>query len=159
MIINYKYLFAKNISTIFSLGYLSKMPGTLGSIVGLIIGVILLKNFSFEVFIYIFLILLLISFFAVNEFQKKNGYIDKSEIIIDEFIGQLIPLIFININFVEIILSFILFRFFDIFKIFPANFIDKKFTNFFGVMFDDIIAGIQSSIVIIIFKNTYERLL
>ena len=96
-------------------------------------------------------------------FKKK----DPKEIVIDEFIGQSIPLTFYffqgfisikELTFFKgysfegwIIISFILFRFFDIVKPFPINIVDKKMKNGLGVMLDDIIAGIYSAITIYIF--------
>ena len=84
---------------------------------------------------------------------------------VDEFVGQCIPLVaflfrpeeFANLEdrtnnavIIYILLSFILFRFFDILKPFPINIVDKKMKNGVGVMLDDIIAGIYSTIVIYI---------
>ena len=100
-------------------------------------------------------------------FKKK----DPKEIVIDEFFGQSIPLFFYFLiakfqwitkrgqvdydSFLEnpelwILLSFILFRIFDIFKPYPINIIDKKVKNGLGVMLDDIIAGIYATIIVII---------
>ena len=84
---------------------------------------------------------------------------DAKEIVIDEFVGQNIPLFFLlfiplntntyNKDFVTlIILSFFFFRFFDILKPYPINLIDKKMKNGFGVMLDDVIAGIFSALLI-----------
>ena len=142
----------KNICTVFGLGNISKMPGTLGSIVGLFLGVFLLSFFSIQVVLAFFISLLPISFYAIKTYQKEAGKSDKSEIIIDEVIGQLLVLMFIKLEFIEVFLAFILFRFFDILKIFPANIIDKKYSDHYGVIFDDIIAAIQALIIIFIFK-------
>ena len=112
----------------------------------------------------IFLILLIIfiySFYAVSEYIKKFEDKDPKEVVIDEFIGQSIPIYLYQIshntskNSQEAILFylyiFILFRFFDIKKPFPINFFDKKFKNSFGVIFDDVIAGLYVVLTLIIF--------
>ena len=99
----------------------------------------------------------------IDKFYKGD---DAREIVIDEFIGQSIPLLaMINIKLklklittpfadypteIWILLSFILFRFFDIIKPFPINLIDKKMKNSFGIILDDIIAGIFATIFIYI---------
>ncbi len=153
-----EFLIAKNICTFFHLGYLSKMPGTLGSIVGLVLGFIVLSYLSYLTFIFFFVLLLLISLYSIYAYQLVIGKSDKSEIIIDEIVGQLIPLAYINLNYLEIFFAFILFRFFDIFKLYPANIIDKKYSNHYGVMFDDIIAGLQATIVLYLFDNLYDKL-
>ena len=154
--INFKI--SKIISTIFYLGFLSKMPGTLGSIVGLFFGSVILIYFQYNIFLIFLFISTVIAFYSVSQYQKKIGKSDKSEIIIDEFVGQLIPLTVININVIDLLLSFILFRFFDILKFFPANVIDRKYSNYFGVVFDDIIAGIQASFVILFYFFLYDKL-
>ncbi len=152
-----KFLLAKNICTLFGLGFVSKMPGTLGSLVALLIGLLILISFSYIFFIVFFIILLVISLYTVFIYQTKVGKSDKSEIVIDEVLGQLIPLAFINFNYLEIILAFLLFRIFDIIKFFPANIIDKKYSNHYGVIFDDIIAGIQATITLLIIINLYDK--
>ena len=88
------------------------------------------------------------------EFDNK----DPRQIVIDEVLGQAMPLIFIvylssknQINIpVEIyyLLSFILFRFFDIVKPFPVSYFDKQHKNFFGIIMDDIMAGLYTMLII-----------
>ena len=148
----------KNICTLFGLGNISKMPGTLGSIVGVFVGVFLLYLLPIHLFFIIFIFLLLVSFYAIKKYQSEVGQNDRSEIIIDEVLGQILVLAFIDLNFVQIIFAFILFRFFDILKLFPANIIDRKYSGHYGVVLDDIIAGLQSILVIYIFEFTYEKL-
>ena len=101
----------------------------------------------------------------MDELKNSFSEIDAKEIVIDEFVGQSIPLLsiynlvlFNNINnFILYTFSvFFLFRLFDIFKPYPINIIDKKIKNGFGVMLDDVLAGIYSVIVfflIFIFLN------
>ena len=147
----------KNICTVCGLGNFTKMPGTLGSIVGIFLGLLLLSFFSIKLVFIFFILLLAISFYAIKIYQKEVGKSDKSEIIIDEVLGQFLVLIFISLEVLEVLLAFILFRFFDILKIFPANIVDKKYSNHYGVVFDDIIAAIQALIVIFIFKFAYGK--
>ena len=147
----------KNICTVFGLGYFTKMPGTLGSIAGIFLGFILLSFFPIQLVLFFFLFLLALSLYAIRVYQKQEGKADKSEIIIDEVLGQLLVLMFIELEFLQLFCAFILFRFFDILKIFPANIVDKKYSDHYGVIFDDIIAAIQALIVIFIFKFTYGK--
>ena len=103
------------------------------------------------------------SFYAVSEYIRYNKNKDPKEVVIDEFIGQSIPIYLYEIshssekNSQEIILFylyiFILFRFFDIKKPFPINIFDKKFKNSFGVIFDDVIAGFYVVLTLIIFMT------
>ena len=147
----------KNICTFFGLGNFSKMPGTLGSIVGLFLGILLLSLLPTPQVFFIFILLFVISLFSIKIYQKEVGKSDKSEIIIDEVLGQFLILLFIELKFLEISLAFLLFRFFDILKIFPANFIDKNYSDHYGVIFDDIIAAIQALAIIYIYIFTYEK--
>ena len=147
----------KNICTVFGLGNFTKMPGTLGSVAGVFLGFILLSFFPIQVVLVFFIILSALSLYAIKIYQKQVGKSDKSEIIIDEVLGQILVLMFIELEFLQFFCAFLLFRFFDILKIFPANIIDKKYSNHYGVICDDIIAAIQALIVIFIFKFTYGK--
>ena len=147
----------KNICTVFGLGNFTKMPGTLGSVVGVFLGFILLSFFPIQVVLVFFIILSALSLYAIKIYQKQVGKSDKSEIIIDEVLGQILVLMFIELEFLQFFCAFLLFRFFDILKIFPANIIDKKYSNHYGVICDDIIAAIQALIVIFIFKFSYGK--
>ena len=147
----------KNICTVFGLGNFTKMPGTIGSIAGVFLGFILLSFFPVQLVLVFFIFLLAISLYAIKIYQKQVGKSDKSEIIIDEVLGQLLVLMFVELEFLQFFCAFILFRFFDILKIFPANIIDKKYSDHYGVIFDDIIAAIQALIVMFIFKFAYGK--
>ena len=156
--------------TCFKIGYVKKAPGTFGSFFALLCWCltyfflagadIYYKN------IIIFLIIIsltLIGSFLAKEFQnfKNSDSIDNSAIILDEFVGQFISLqlsyYFLlsdlnNLNLIlMIIISFILFRFFDITKPSIIGYFDKNIKNGFGVFLDDILAGIVASIFTILF--------
>ena len=149
------------ISTFFGNGYVSKLPGTFTSLSTLIILYILFEILEFKNLNYILILYSIIffySFYAVMDSETEFEIKDPKQIVIDEVLGQAIPLIFIvylssnnliNI-YVEIyyLLSFILFRFFDIVKPFPVSYFDKNYKNFFGIIMDDIMAGIYTMIII-----------
>ena len=158
--------FENLVLTMFGIGYFKYAQGTLASLVTCIIFYLFWTKFglkSFQIPIYFFLIFIFIySSVLINKIYKNE---DSKEIVIDEFVGQSIPImawyyignllskpIFNSVNSFEIwvLLSFILFRFFDIFKPFPINLIDKKIKNGFGVMLDDLIAGIFSAVTLYI---------
>ena len=146
---------AKIFVTIFYIGYIKTIPGTIGSLVSFIF-IFFLLNFFDQIYLYIlFIACFFLSLYLINIYQKFIGKNDSPEIIIDEFIGVLMIFLFVDYYnkfnlYVIFILAFILFRFFDILKPFPINWIDKKIKNSFGVIFDDIIAGIYSVICLII---------
>ena len=88
------------------------------------------------------------SFLFLKTILKKFDNKDPKEIVIDEFIGQSIPLTICGKNIVLILISFIIFRVFDILKIFPANVFDKKIEGVVGIIGDDIIAGLYTLLII-----------
>ena len=149
------------ISTFFGYGYLTKIPGTVASFVTTIfiyIAFEILNYTDLKFSLILFLILFFYSFYAVkdaeSEFEKK----DPGQIVIDEVLGQAMPLILLlylnqtnQISLpVEIyyIISFFIFRFFDILKPFPVSYFDKNFKNYFGIIMDDIMAGLYSMLLI-----------
>ena len=149
------------ISTFFGYGYLTKIPGTLASAVTTIFIYITYEilgyaNFKFSIFF--FLILFLYSFYAVKDTEQEFENKDPRQIVIDEVLGQAMPIILIvylsSNNLISIpveiyyLISFFLFRFFDIVKPFPVSYFDKEHKNFFGIIMDDIMAGLYTMILI-----------
>ncbi len=131
--------FYKSISTCFGLGYISPLPGTLTSLLTVIIIWTIQTHLSLEVTILFILFATVIGYISVEKNPDKVS--DPKEIVIDEFIGQSLVLLFLPLTYKNYILGFILFRFFDIYKPMPINYFEKKYQNAFGVIFDDIIAA------------------
>ena len=145
------------------LGKIKIIPGTLGSIVTVIILYILFHvlNVSSD-FILLGLILIFVySFPAIESYIKNNDNKDPGEIIIDELIGQSIPIFAYEIShgtkkapdeaLIFYFICFVLFRIFDILKPFPVSFFDKNYKNSFGVMLDDVCAGLYVILSLICF--------
>jgi len=157
----------KNINTLFvtmfGLGKLPKIPGTFGSLATIFILYILFHklNLSSDLILIILSIIFIYSFFAVAIHIKDNENKDPKEVIIDEFIGQSIPIYLYEIShgtvkstdeaIVFYCVCFVLFRFFDIVKPFPVSFFDKNFKNSFGVIMDDVCAGFYVVLSLICF--------
>ena len=146
------FIFSDLFCTIFKIGNLKYMPGTIGSIIGVIAGIFLKNTIPIIYYVLIILLIFLIAIITINIYQTKVGKEDRSEIIIDEFIGQQIPIFFIELNILNIVMCFILFRFFDILKIFPTNYIDRNFKTSYGIIADDVVAGFQALGVIYLVK-------
>ena len=149
------------ISTFFGNGYISKIPGTFTSLSTLIILYILFEVLQFKNLNYILILYSIVffySFYAVMDSETEFDNKDPRQIVIDEVLGQAMPLIFIvylsSKNLINIpveiyyLLSFILFRFFDIVKPFPVSYFDNQHKNFFGIIMDDIIAGLYTMLII-----------
>ena len=144
--------------TLLYIGYLKIIPGTIGSLVAFIV-ILIAHNFLDKIYLYIlFITCFFLSLYLINVYQKFIGKNDSPEIVIDEFLGVFTIFLFFdyynNLHiFIILALGFIFFRFFDILKPFPISLIDKKIKNSFGVIFDDIIAGIYSTICLIIINE------
>ena len=157
----------KTINTLFvtmlGLGKIPKIPGTFGSLATIIVLYFFfhILNISSNIILVGLMIIFIYSFFAVTMYIKDNENKDPKEIIIDEFIGQSIPIYLYEISHGTVKSSdeavffygvcFILFRFFDIAKPFPVNFFDKNFKNSFGVIMDDVCAGFYVVLSLICF--------
>ena len=157
--------------TLFGIGKLKYAPGTVASLITILM---LFYFFHFirispHLVLTILLVILIFSFFAVHFYIKNQVNKDPKEVVIDEVIGQAIPIYLFEIShnvnkssedsFLMYIYIFILFRIFDIKKPFPINYVDKKFKNSFGVILDDIIAGFYVVLTLIIFMSLKLKLL
>jgi len=133
---------------LFGIGFLP-IPGTIGSLFTIVI-YYLFNNYLNIIFYIAFIIFVFFYslFFLNNTLNKSFSSSDPKEIVIDEFIGQSIPLLICGNNFFLIILSFLLFRLFDITKPWPASYFDLKIKNATGVIMDDIIAGLYTFFII-----------
>ena len=149
--------------TMFGLGKVKIIPGTFGSLATVIILYILfhILNISSNLILLFLVIIFIYSFSAVASHIEYNEDKDPKEIIIDEFIGQSIPIYLYEIShgtekspneaLIFYAICFLLFRFFDIKKPFPVSFFDKNFKNSFGVIMDDVCAGLYVVLSLICF--------
>ena len=147
-------------ATLFGIGLLPIAPGTWGSLFGLIlflyVGVYL--SISQELFYFSLIIVISLSFIACYFSTKdlKKNEKDQKSIVIDELAGVWIAFIpvsgivmmrdFLMYSF----LAFIFFRIFDIWKPYPINIVDRGIKNYFGVVLDDLIAGIYAAITVML---------
>jgi len=135
------------IATGFYSGYLPKAPGTWGSLVGLVL-FFLLHNLNLEMYLGVVAGIFLIGTFAAGEAEKIMDRQDPGLVVIDEIVGILITMIAIPATPLAMVLGFIIFRIFDIFKPFPVGFVDQRLHGGLGIMLDDIVAGLYSLIVL-----------
>ena len=147
----------------FGLGKIKFMPGTFGSLATVVILFYLFHslNISSNVILIGWIIVFIYSFYAVSTYTEDSKNKDPGEIIIDEFLGQSIPIYLYEIShgttkesnesIVYYALFFILFRYFDIMKPFPVNFFDENFKNSFGVIMDYICAGLYVVLTVVCF--------
>ena len=159
MIKTFNYLFV----TCFGIGTFRFAPGTITSFVTIIFlfSLFHIINLSNNIILIALVLIFIYSFYAVSEYIKENENKDPKEIVVDEFIGQSTPIYLYEIahgtmkdtqeSVLFYLYIFILFRYFDIKKPYPVNYIDKKFKNSFGVIIDDVVAGLYVVLMLIIF--------
>ncbi len=134
-----------SLSTLGPIGYFPKGSGTVGSVVALPFAY-LLYHTSYSLFATVILLLGIVGIFSIQRQTAHSKEKDPSCVIIDEVVGQMIPFLVLAPNFMHwqmMLAGFILFRIFDIFKFGPVAFWDRR-KNAFGVMMDDVAAGINA---------------
>ena len=149
--------------TMFGLGKINFIPGTLGSLATTFILFYLFHSvkMSSNIILIGLIFIFIYSFYAISTHTKSSKNKDPGEIIIDEFLGQSIPIYLYEIShgtakesdeaIIYYLVFFILFRYFDIMKPFPVSFFDKNFKNSFGVIMDDICAGLYVVLTLVCF--------
>ena len=145
------------ISTLFYIGYFPKASGTFCSFVSLFLIIPTIYYFGLFGLLSLVIISFILAMFSVTETLKYTKH-DPSFIVIDELIGQAVTFIFVsnflakNNSLLIYVFGFIFFRLFDVLKPFPVSYADKKIKNAFGVILDDILAGIYASICLLLIK-------
>ena len=149
--------------TMFGLGKVKKISGTLGSLVTVVMLYIFfhILNLSSNIILIFLVIIFVYSFYAIATHIEDIEDKDPKEVIIDEFVGQSIPIYLYEIShgiekssdeaIIFYGVCFVLFRFFDIAKPFPVSFFDKNFKNSFGIIMDDVCAGLYVVLSLICF--------
>ncbi len=149
--------------TLFGIGKIKKIPGSFASLATILFLFFLfhILNISTNIVLYSIIIIFFISLYAVNIFIKDLTNKDPKEVVIDEFIGQSIPICLYEVahdmpkDSDQVLkfyfIMFILFRIFDIAKPFPVNYYDKNFKNSFGVIMDDVCAGLYVVVVLVLY--------
>ena len=154
-----KFLFV----SLFGIGKIKKIPGTFASLATTLFLFFLfhILNVPPNIVLIGVIIVFLISLYAVNIFIKDMDNKDPKEVVIDEFIGQSIPICLYEIAhegtketsqvLTFYFIMFILFRIFDIAKPYPVSYYDKNFKNSFGVIMDDVVAGLYVVAVLVLY--------
>ena len=157
--------------TLFGIGKIRKIPGSIASLAAILFLFFLFHiiNIDPNIVLISLIIVFCISLYGVNIFIKDLDDKDPKEIVIDEFIGQSIPICLYEIahdttkETNEILtfyfIMFVLFRIFDIAKPYPVNYYDKNFKNSFGVIMDDVCAGLYVVAVLVLYMvlSTWKK--
>ncbi len=149
--------------TLFGIGKIKKIPGSFASLATTLFLFFLfhILNVSPNIILFSLIIIFFISLYAVNIFIKNLTHKDPKEVVIDEFIGQSIPICLYEVahNMPKetdqilkyYFIMFILFRIFDIAKPFPVSYYEKNFQNSFGVIMDDVCAGLYVVAILVLY--------
>jgi phosphatidylglycerophosphatase A len=149
--------------TLFGIGKIKKVPGSFASLATTLFLFFLfhILNIFPNIILFSVIIIFFISLYAVDIFIKDLTNKDPKEVVIDEFIGQSIPICLyeiahegpkeINQALTFYFIMFILFRIFDIVKPYPVSYYDKNFKNSFGVIMDDVCAGLYVVAVLVLY--------
>jgi len=149
--------------TLFGIGKIKKIPGSFASLATTLFLFFLfhILNIFPNIILFSVIIIFFISLYAVDIFIKDLTNKDPKEVVIDEFIGQSIPICLYEIahegpkEIYQVLtfyfIMFILFRIFDIVKPYPVSYYDKNFKNSFGVIMDDVCAGLYVVAVLVLY--------
>ncbi len=134
----------------FGCGFLTPAPGTWGSLGGLIAGLIIATLFSGLGLLFSVFVVSAVGFMAAEKFDQALDTHDSEMIVVDEVAGQWIAMIPALGSLPLLVLSFILFRAFDIVKPWPVSYFEKEVKGAAGVMGDDIVAGIMAGFCVMV---------
>jgi phosphatidylglycerophosphatase A len=126
-------------------GYIPLASGTFGSLIGLLL-CLGLSHVPFLITLIILIIFIFISIWISDQAEKQAGKKDPGLVVIDEIAGMAVTLLGIPFTLQNAIWGFLIFRFFDIVKPFPIRRIDKRLPGGYGIVLDDVLAGVYGNI-------------
>tara|TARA_Y100000590_G_scaffold184384_1_gene210124 strand:+ start:985 stop:1476 length:492 start_codon:yes stop_codon:yes gene_type:complete len=149
--------------TLLGLGKIKKIPGSVASLATIFFLFFLfhILNISPSTILFLIIIIFFISLYSIQIYIKHSQNKDPKEVVIDEFIGQSIPICLYEVAhnapketdqiFKFYFIMFVLFRIFDITKPFPVSYYDRNFKNSFGVVMDDVCAGLYVVAILVLY--------
>ncbi|OEJ69440.1 phosphatidylglycerophosphatase A [Magnetovibrio blakemorei] len=146
------------LATWFGAGYLPKAPGTWGSLGALPFAWVLVKIGGLYALGVATLVIFLVGLWASKVYMDKSGDHDPGAIVIDEVVGMWIVLLAAPLDPVAYAIGFVLFRLFDVFKPWPISWADRTIGGAWGVMIDDVLAGLVGLAVLallMVYGETY----
>lgn len=130
-------------------------PGTMGTVVAVPFVWFCVSRFSPIAYMVFAFALILFSIYVAEWYERAKGVHDNQEIVIDEIAGYFVAMVWLPLTWQAFLFAFVLFRLFDALKPFPIDVVDRKVQGGFGVVLDDVLAGLLTNIVLqIIFVKT-----
>lgn len=155
--------------TFFGAGLSPKAPGTVGTLAALPVGLIILYYLDINTLFLVTLVVSIVGVFEINKYEKITGVHDHQQIVIDEAVGIWLSLMiaistastlsYPHVELLSIVLSFVSFRLFDIWKPSTIGKIDRDVNGGLGVMGDDILAGIAGGFLSALILLGIEKVL
>ncbi len=147
--------FAKWISLGFGSGLAPKAPGTFGTLVGIPF-VLIFAELSISWYLLVTLLFFILGVWACQHYSEHLGVHDHGSIVWDEVVGYMITLAVVPPLWYWIVLGFIFFRLFDIWKPWPIQLLDKHVHGGFGIMIDDVLAGVYAALVLLVIQFVFQ---
>jgi len=142
------------LATWFGIGLLKPAPGTWGSLAAVVTWYFLEPLLSWSwLTVSLFVLFILVSWYACAAASQDSNSNDHSAIVIDEVAGMLVALLFVPHTLMMYGSAFVLFRFFDILKPWPISWVDQNIKGGWGVLFDDLIAGLFTGVIILLLSS------
>jgi phosphatidylglycerophosphatase A len=126
----------------FGSGLAPKMPGTFGTLAALPLVVLLSEYANFSAYVIVTILVSIVGIWICGKTAEDMGVHDDSSIVWDEVAGMLITMLAVPLSWQTLLIGFVLFRFFDILKPWPISYLDKHVHGGFGIMIDDVLAGL-----------------
>jgi len=130
----------------FGSGLAPKAPGTFGTLAAIPL-FLLLAMLTPLAYLVAVVVMSIAGIYICGKAADDVGVHDHPAIVWDEFVGYFITMFMVPVSWQSILMGFLLFRLFDILKPWPISFIDKNMSGGFGIMFDDILAGVFALVI------------
>ncbi|MBN1381244.1 MAG: phosphatidylglycerophosphatase A [Deltaproteobacteria bacterium] len=147
--------FIKILATGFGSGLAPVAPGTAGTLCAIPVYLIL-SPLSRPLYLITALAFIFLAVYVSQEAEKLYNEKDAQRIVIDEIAGYLWTMFLVTPTVLHCILGFVFFRFFDIVKVFPANYVQRKLPGGYGIVADDWAAGIYANILLLMIINLFK---
>lgn len=126
------------------LGFSPVAPGTFGSLLGCLL-YFLVSGFSTPAYLLFAVVFIFISIWSADGRAKELNAKDPGQIVVDEVAGVIVTMAFHSFSISGLVAGFLFFRFFDILKIWPANYVERRFSGGFGIVADDLVAAVYAN--------------
>jgi len=143
----------KYVATLGIIGYIPLAPGTFGTLCAFVLFIIAKPSLFFH--LALLALFIPVGIISSHSAERSLNTKDSSHIVIDEFCGYLLSVLFLPFSFSYALSAFFLFRFFDILKPFPIRWIERTFAGGTGVMADDMAAALYTNIILQLWRAVY----